>query len=215
MDIIKLIKTVYSERVFVSYATERMNFIAEPLQYESTNPIFRRSYFTFVVDRLIPELQSSIIDIPAIYNVSKLKIEGVEVDELSGGISLFDIDGKSHVVAARVKPDRYSEICTEVMSRMDPFYETLKMKGWIQSSVSCSSDIITRLIDYDTVTIRDDFNPDVAIILTAKCFPNIKKCQAITVDWASNDEDERFHTIVASQYMDGIVFRMQVEALKC
>lgn len=213
-DIIKLVNTVYKEHVFISNASEPMNYMAEPLEYESTNKIFQRSYFVNIVPRVFPELEESIISMNDIYQALKMKLEAIDV--VDNTIYLIDNEGHTYPVGIKITPDKYDQISVKsTMERMQPYYDALNSNEWTFSSVTCGRDVVDRLIDYQTVTIRDEEHDGVAVILTAKCFPNIKKCDAMQIDWLSKPDDERFYTMITSSFMDGILFRMLVETLKC
>ena len=223
-DIIKLIKTTYTDNVFISN-TSGMSIVANETD-TPVNKIFSHSYYTGMVERMIPELAQSLVSVNVLYNAFKAKPESIEVYD-NNHICIYSKSGEEFFIGERLDIAEHEERYRRVMQQFDDIFgildkygDNLNANGWYYDTKMCTSEDIARLVNYETITIRSTTEEDIGLILTAKCFPNIKKCEAIQLDWLYNDENEMFDVLVTSQFLSKstfkpIVFHMLVKAVRC
>lgn len=212
---IKLLKTVYEDMVFVSGRNVPITAVFDHIGSPGTNKIFRRSYFSHMVELLPVELAQSFMSIQACYEAFKNKCMYISTGD--DYVTLTNGD-KSYTVANRLSKEEADTIMLNLISWFFEYNdeEIAKLGDTAHySGTTCEYSVIERLIRYETVTIREDENSDIGIILTAKCFPNIKKCGMIQINWLWHDGEEQFTTCISSAYPDNIIFRMVVETLRC
>lgn len=226
-DIIKLIKTTYEGNIFISNLSGNMSIVASKA-ISPLNKIFETSYYTGVVERLIPELAQSLVSIDVLYNAFKAKAESVDVCD-NNHIYLYSESGEEFFVGERLSLHEHNLNYAEAIHQFDDIFNVLDAYesidnmnnyGWYYDTKMCTSEEIVRLVNYETITVRSDNESDVGLILTAKCFPNIKKCEGIQLDWLYHEGEEMYSVLVTSQFMSAavfkpIVFHMMVKALRC
>ena len=221
-EVIKLLKTVYADVVFISYASAPVNIIYDHLGNPDTDKIFKRSYFTNAVGQLLVELAGSTMSIVDAYNAFKKGADTIEIKPNKHII--VTSEDKEYMIGIKLDTPEHDKLLDEGYGMLKPFYDKLgeintdtglTPDGYKYDQLQCGPDIVTRLINYETVTLRSEVENDVGLILTCKCFPNIKKCDTFTVGWLYKDEDERFMCMVSSSFPNKIGFRMFIDALRC
>ena len=225
-DIIKLIKTTYTDNIFISNIMGSTSMVAS-MNVMKINKIFANSYYTGISERIIPELVQSIVSVEILYDAFKAKAESIEVCD-NNHIRIYSESGEEFFVGEHLDEHENNMYYGNILSGFDDVYNILDVYGdhinadsdWKYDSKMCTSDELVRLVNYETITVRSDNEQDVGLIITAKCFPNIKKCEGIKIDWLYNNKQEMFTALVASQFMScdvfkPIVFHMMVKALRC
>ena len=190
-----------------------------------TNKIFTTSYFSHIVDKIMPELTGCVTTIPVLYDLFHDGIDTVEVKD-NGHIMFGTKDGTEVCAGVKVTDTNHDQYIGNMFNRIKDLYEMLTREGddgpeYKYSNINMAPEDLARLVEYDTVTVRSDVDPDIAIILTCKCFPNIKKCNGVEIAWIYKGDEEMYKTMVASQFMADkypvkpIVFKMIVDTLRC
>ena len=218
---IRLLKTVYTGQIFVSNPNDAVNIAYDLNGSSLVNRIFKNSYFNGIPQMVLPELTQSIISVPDVYEALKNKADAVEVQK--NGQIVLTLEGTTDRwhVGEKVSDEENKKLVGEAFTMFEPFHDMLDAIGsgrgenWEYSSILCGSDIIERLINYETVTIRDPDVEDVGIILTSKCFPSIKKCDGIQAEFIYSSTSERFMTVMSSRFFNTVTYRMLVDTLKC
>lgn len=223
-DLIKLIKTVYTGNIFISKTGIDMDMIYD-YSDNVANAIFRVSYFSHIVDKIMPELTGCITMVPTLYDAFHDGVETVEVAS-NGHIMFGNKAGEEHCVGLRVTDDVHDKYMGNMFVNIKDLYELLTRDGddgpeYTYDNIDMPAEDILRLINYDTITVRNKTDSDIGIILTCKCFPNIKKCNGIDISWVYKDDEEMYKTMVKSQFMSDkypsnpVVFTMIVDTLRC
>ena len=219
-DVIKLIKTVYTGKIFVSPYNMAQDIVYECVDNPKTNKIFNYGYFTHIEHMLPAQMCGTILDVMTCYEAFKNKCDIIEIKsnnivELSNGDATYPI---GMVLDKKVSLNYYMEGAKRVL----PFFETLSdiqagdgSENTHYEEIECGAVTIGRLIGYETITIRCEEENDVGIILTCKCLPNIKKCEKINLGFMYKDDQEMVQTFVGAVYKDAIEYRMVLSTLRC
>ena len=215
-DTIKLIKSAYPSVIYVSRAEDGLALFTNA---KGVNPAFKYSHFTGMNKLLPPEMFESLIDVEVTYNAIKDKMDTIEV--LENGTIIADVgNSKPYAIGHKASSIQTSNIMGMSLEGFKMYYSILSAEDNLDYDITeydCTEEDITRLINYETVTFRPEPESSLGLILTCKCFPNIKKCKGITIQWLSKSDEDRFYFIVYSKYMDKnqAGFVMTGEALRC
>ena len=215
-ETLKLIKSVYPKAIYVSSLENNLVTCAN---FEGVNPIFRASYFQRLVDTFIPELHDTIVDVSQLYDSIKNKMISVEVLD-NGWISAEDEKGDARYIAHTVSDAIRGKAMGDTLNKFKPYFNIITAEDNLGHKIyeyDVMPEEIARLVAYDTVTFRAEPESDIALILTCKCFPNIKKCGNITIQWFVKGDEGRLMFLVNSIYgvSKPVWFTMLGEALRC
>ena len=217
---VKLLKTVYGDQIYISRSDLEVDVTFDHLGFAKVNPIFKRSYFTGIAKSVLPELTQSVVSLTNLYDAFKNKANLVEI--LDNGHIRLSNDDQEWFVGEKVSDEEDEKMVGTCFERFAPFYNKLdaisegSSGDWHIGRVNFTGSILERIVNYETVTVRDTLSQDIGIILTAKCFPNIKKVEAVCADFIYCDSSEKFMTVLSSGFFNGTVkFRMLVDTLRC
>lgn len=215
-DTLKLIKSAYPKVIYITRPEDNMVVFTNST---GVNPIFKYSHFTHVKDNIPVEMTSSLIDVEVLYNALKDKMESIEVRD-NGSICAENSKGQVYIIGHKTTEVQTSNIMGMALEGFKVYYNIISSIDHLAYTIyeyKCTAENISRLVNYETVTFRPDPESSIGLILTCKCFPNIKKCRDIQIQWLCKDDEGKFYFIVSSSYMDNkpIGFVMVGEALRC
>lgn len=213
-ELIKLVKTVYPTNCFYSQLGETTSTI---VGYPDSDPedVFRKSYFVFCGESYFPSEWNNLhIDINNMIEAIKDKVTGWELDDKN----LYFMNGKSgskfNIASIELDAEKAKDKVMGVVFGQEGDFECKEY------SRVYGSDTFERLLDYQVLTLRpheNDLVDDVAVIVTRKCFPNIKKMNELSVTWKVREEEEIFDVVLHSFFLDKhpVQFFHFVKAVRC
>lgn len=178
---------------------------------EKSLEVFDHSYFRNVIKYFPIEMQVAIVFPIALNDAIKDRVTTIKLEDnniiFTGGKEKGDtIVGKQINLESILKHH-------EKEKQFMPKPEAIILKRIV------TEEELTRLIDYEPVTIRyntKDVKCDIALVATCKLFPNIKKVKASQVKWFIEDESSEHYMVeLSSTYMDKVTFIALLKAIRC
>lgn len=212
--LVKMAKNIYPDRIYLDKEILPNNEESiRVFRYsEPTNPVFENSYF-ITSEIIMPEVMNCVVSIEETINAIKDKVKEIKV--IDNEVILFGGKEGTEYFIGKV----------DIEFNTDAFLNKLNVQSFLsENSFKILMDeydmnVISELMNSSVVTARpnNDSLHDLALIMTRKLFPNIKKVSSFQLTWIYDDEHEYFYVIMKVRMIDTIpiLFFNTLKCLKC
>ena len=171
-----------------------------------------KTYFKKCIQRFPEELQNATVFAPTLKEAIKDKCKNIEINTNFDIVMQNDKD-KKYIVGHKLDSSKINKSIEDTLLLI---YDYFDPSSDMEASISCGKEVITRLMNYEVVTLRPENSEDICLIATCKLFTNIKKCNSFAVAWFPSDEDLITNTMISATYFDDNVLGISVfKCLKC
>lgn len=204
----KLVRNVYNQYLLTKTFVFNSTFSMKPI-----NPLFKRSYFT-IGETFSEDLHNTVYNPDIVNDAIKDKVKQYYINEEGQLVFIGGKSEKEFIVGIKLDDNTVANIEELMLANAKRSILELKEDTY-EYKKEGDINIIQKLIDYEVVTLRCTENKEIALIMTNKLFPNIKKMDNFLVTWFV-DDSEVFNIVVQSTYFDGAYsFNQYIQGIRC
>lgn len=204
----KLVRNVYNQ-----YVMTTAFIFNSTLSLKSINPLFKRSYFT-IGEVFSKELHNAVYNHDNVNDAIKDKVKQFYINEEGQLVFLGGKSEKEFIVGIKLDDNTVANMEELMLANAKRSILELKEDTY-EYKKEGDINTIQKLIDYEVVTLRCTENKEIALIMTNKLFPNVKKMDNFLVTWFV-DDSEIFNIVVQSSYFDGLAtFTQYIQGIRC
>ena len=212
----------YDNEIYVGYKNTETYCIS--LHNKTENPTFKLSSFTNMQNIFPSNLFQVAYKTENLKYAIKEKPISYEIKD-DGNIYFLTNEGKSYFVGRQMEDEfdnrMFEDHVYSTNFWFNALYDAVKgERGWKRYEGGLSQEEIARMINYEVVTVRPPVDKDeegynLALIMTNKLIPNIKKLESCSIVWLACD-DEIFYAHIYCRYVNmDFYFENIYMAAKC
>jgi len=222
MTVMTKAQHAYENDIYIGYGNNNKHCLS--LHDKEENPTFKLSCFTGMDNVFPPNLMQAAYNVEALKAAIKAKPVSYEIND-KGEINFITNDDKPYFVGGKMEEQFDEKIYEEYISNTEFWFKALYDavsgdKKWKRYESSLTPQDIVRLINYEVVTVRpvadeNEAGYNLALIMTNKLIPNIKKLETCYIVWLAC-ESEIFYAHIYCSYA-GMKFQFEniYMAAKC